>query len=541
MNRVGHESDAVARVAAVHSFLRQRERALSPRELVGKVAYQVYVVLLFGGLYGMVVLRTVGTPSLGSRTELSARAGDALLGVIVALAFLATVLGVRVGTWAGPVLVSRAEAAWLLPAPLDRRRLLRRDLAWGLVGYGVTGSLVGALVGTLVSVETGAGVSTALLGSVVGWGALGVVTGGLALAVESSRRLAQIALRATVLFVVLGAGVVWLSLAGPALAVWATPWGWATAPVATAVGVDVPLPWLPLALLLFGAVVAVQQALRRLPAVPDEELVRRAGSAEGVRASAAIFDARAIAQARRSGQRALVEHRRVRIRRPRHRWQLVPWRDLVSLLRRPGVMERTLVAVVVAATLVWWARGGVVAVVGAVLLVSMAAGQLLEPLRIELEEPVVKNLTRLTPGDLALEHLAMPTVVLAAFGGLVATVAAAATILPWSALPAAVLASIDAGALFAAVAGLASTRGAPPLQWLISTGDYGALLLVGWLLAGPLLAIALGVPAVLAVMAALHDGADPMQAVARPTLPVVATAIGLALVTRWRARKRTGG
>jgi hypothetical protein len=534
----GPAGDAVTRVAAVRAFLRQRQHAPSLRETAGKVAYQAYVVALIGGLYGTVVVRTLRTPPTTARPPLAPSALGAVPAVVVALALLATFAGVRIGTWAGPVLVSRAEAAWLLPAPLDRRRLLRRDLAWGLTGYGVAGALVGALVGTVVVVETRASVAGALLGSIVAWGALGLVTGAVALAAESSRRLARAALRGTAVVAVLGVGVVWLTAATPAVASWVTPWGWAATPVVVAAGVDVPFAWGPLALLVLAAAGSVVAALRHLPAIPDEELVRRAGAAQGVRASAAIFDARAIAQARRSGQRSLVGHRSVRIRRPRHRWQLSPWRDLVSLLRRPGALERTLVAVAAAVALVWWARGGAAAVVAAVLLVSTAAGQLLEPLRIELEEPVIGDLTPLVPADVAIEHLAVPTAVLALCGTVVALVAAAATLLPWSAVPAAVVGSVGAGALFATAAALTSTRGAPPLQWL-TTGDYGALLLVGWLVAGPVLALALAVPSVLVVVASLHDGAAPLDAVDRPVTAALALSLVLAMATRWRARKRT--
>ena len=531
------DGDAVARVAAVRAFLRQREHGPSLRETVGKVAYQAYLVALLGGLYGTVVARTLSLPS-ASQPALTPAADAAVPAVVVALALLATFAGVRVGTWAGPVLVSRAEAAWLLPAPLDRRRLLRRDLAWGIAGYGVAGALLGALVGTIVAVETRASVAGALFGSIVGWGALGVATGAAALAVESNRRLARATLRLTAPIALVGGGVIYLTHVAPSVAAWVTPWGWATAPVTVAAGVDVPLAWLPLLLLVALAAVGTWLAQRHLPDIADEELVRRAGAAEGVKASARIFDARAIAQARRSGQRWLVGQRNVRIRRPRHRWQLIPWRDLVSLLRRPGTLERTLVAVAAAAGLVWWARGGVAAIVGATLLVSTAAGQLLEPLRIELEEPVIGDLAPLSPVDLALEHLAVPAIVLAVFGVVVALAAAGASILPWSALPAAVVGSIAASVLFTSAAGLTSTRGAPPLHLLTMGGDYGAMILVGWLLAGPILALALGVPTMLSVVGALRDGAAPMEAVTTPLGMVVVITGVLVVATRWRARKR---
>lgn len=532
------DAAAVARVDDVRAFLRQREHAPSLRETVGRVAYQAYLVALVGGLYGTVVVRTLSTPASSARPVLPAADAAVVPAVVVGLAVLATLAGVRVGTWAGPVLVSRAEATWMLPAPLDRRRLLRRDLAWGLAGHGAVGALVGALVGTVVTVETRAGVAGALLGSIAGWAALGVVTGAGSLAVESSRRLATAVLRGTAVLVALGVVVTWGMAAAPAASAWLSPWGWATAPVVAATGVDVPHPWAPVVLLVLVAAGATAGAVGHLPAIPDEELVRRAGAAEGVRASAAIFDARAIAQARRSGQRSLVGHRSVRLPRPRHRWQLIPWRDLVSLLRRPGMLERTLAAVAAAVALVWWAHGGAAAVVGAVLLVSAAAGQLLEPLRIELEEPVIGDLAPLAPADLAVEHLAVPAAVLTACGLVVVLVAAAARLLPWSAVPAALVGALAGSALLTASAGLTSTRGAPPLQWL-TTGDYGALLLVGWLLAGPLLALALGVPSVLVVVGALRDGATPMAAVGRPAVTALGLASALALATRWRARKRT--
>ncbi|MBY5162217.1 DUF6297 family protein [Salsipaludibacter albus] len=524
------------RVRAVRAFVRQRSSGPTGRDILRRFAYQVYVVAVVSGLWVAAVARTIDGP----RLEAPPVSGDVLADLpaaVVALALVLTVVGMRLGTWTGPVLVSRPEAAWLLPAPLDRRVLLGRRLVAGLGLFALVGGVVGLAVGTVVAFEVRTGATTTVATTTLGFGALGMLVGTLALAVESSHRLARTVLRTTPVALLVVAALSWLAAVRPDLATWTTPWGWAAAPVATAVSVGGPSPWLATGLLVATATVATRLALHRLGGIADEELVRRAGAASAVSASAALFDARAIAQLRRAGQRWLVGVRDVPLPRSHRRWTLVARRDLASLLRRPGAVERTVVVVVAAAGLVAVFGGAIPALVVAVVAVSGVAGQLVEPLRIELEEPVLEELTPLRPVDVTPEHLAVPAVTMATAGVVAVAVGALSGVLDGAAVPAALLAAIAVGVLLAAAAGLTATRESPPLQWLLHA-EPGVFLLVGWVVAGPLLALALVLPLALAVNTALAAGATPLDAVAGPALVALLVAGGLAWLTTWRVGRR---
>lgn len=528
--------DPVARVAAVRTYLRSRSTGTTPMQTIRRLGYQVYVLALFGGVWGTAVASALSDPS--RRAPIGATAAtDLVPAVVVGIALVATVAGVRTGSWAGPVLVSRPEAAWLLPAPLERRALLRRHLGIGLAIFGAAGAALGLVIAVVVGVETGGGLAAPAVGTTLAWAALGVGSGAAALTVESSPRLARRALRGTTLLAVAGVGLVALTVVRPVLAAWATPWGWASVPILSTLGIDVGPVWLAPLLLVVVAVVAVVAVDRALPDLPDEELVRRAGTAQGIRSSAFVFDARAIAQARRSGQAALVGHRRIRLPLPGHRWLLVPWRDAVSLARRRGALERTVVAAAVSAALLVWAGSGLGAIVVAIVVASAGVGQLLEPFRVELEEPVLEELTPLLVRDIALEHLVVPFTVLATSGALVLVGTALLGVVPAGALGAGLIATTAVAALLTAAAGLTSTRGAPPLHWLMQ-GEYSALLLAGWILAGPLLAVVVVLPPVLAAMAGLHAGLPALAAVGTPAVGAVALAGGLVATTKWRVAKR---
>lgn len=524
----------VARVGSLRSWMREHSPGPPVREVVGNISYQLYVTVLLGGLWGTAVARTLSSPP-SLRPHPPAGLETVVPALTVGLAFLLTAAGIRIGTWAGPLLVSRPQAAMLLPAPLDRRVLFQRTLLLGLAAYGALGAGLGLLLGVIVALTVRVTPAATVVGTTAAWATLGVATGGAALLVESSRSLAHRALRSTPLLAVGGAGLVWLAATRPAMAAWATPWGWASTSVTVAVGAPVPSAWAPLLVLTALAAFSVVVALRRLPDLPDEELVRRAGTASEVRTSVATFDARAIAQARRSGQQRLLRLRSVRIRRPRQRWLLVAWRDLVSLLRRPGLTERTLVTVVGAGALVAWA-GGLAAIVGAVLLASLAAGQLLEPLRVELEVPVIRELTGLALRDVALEHLVVPFASMALSGMIAAVVMAVVGAIPWSALGAAMLGGLLLAALLTATAGLTSTRGAPPLQWLL-TGQGGIAFLAAWVLAGPILAVVLAVPLCVGVALALENGQEPLAAIIGAAPVAIALTIALVATTRWRVSR----
>lgn len=520
----------------VRSYLRARSSGPSAGEMFRRVAYQLYVTVVVGGLWVAAVVRTLAQPP-----DVSAAAPGVMTTVVppvlLGLAVVVTIVGARIGTWAGPVLVSRPEAALLLPAPLDRRVLLRPSLAWGIAAYTAVGAAVGLVAGVVVALEVRAAVAAPVAGTTLAWAGLGAATGGVALWVEASPRLARAALRATPVLVGASAAMVWLSIARPALATWLPPWGWVVAPVTASLDPAVEASWVPVGLTAVVGLVTVVAAARRLPTIPDEELIRRAGTGSGVRASAAMFDARTIAQTRRAGQRRLVGVRRVRLRRPRRRDLLVPWRDLVSILRRRGTVEHTLTTTLGAAVLVTWAHGGPAAIVAALVLASIAVGQLLEPLRIEHEQPILEVFTPLTLVQVGLHHLLVPAAMMASAGALATLVLAIAGVLPWPAVPAALIGGTALAMLLTTTAGLTSTRDAPPVHNLLLMGGTGVVLLIGWLLASPILAVILGLPLGLRVTHMLQQGAPPLTAVAMPTAIALALTAGLAALIHWRLRR----
>ena len=173
------------------------------------------------------------------------------------------------------------------------------------------------------------------------------------------------------------------------------------------------------------------------------------------------------------------------------------------------------------------------------LLASATAGQLLEPFRVELEDPVLEELTPLSVPDVALEHLIAPIGLLVAAGALAVLGAAAIGGIGGAAVPAALVATVGVAVLLVGASALTSTRGAPPLHFLLYQ-ESGVMLLAGWVLAGPLLAVAACLPLALGARNALQSGVAPMQAVLRPSITAVALGVALALASRWRAEQRLG-
>ncbi len=117
-----------------------------------KVAYWVYLVVLFGSFFVYAFAqsaqqRQVDTATVGAAHRLApallTAAGAALL-----------VFAARFGTWAGPVMLSRGDASWLLAAPLPRRAIIRPHLVGAAMLAVVGGLLAGSATALSLTVYT---------------------------------------------------------------------------------------------------------------------------------------------------------------------------------------------------------------------------------------------------------------------------------------------------------------------------------------------------------------------------------------------------
>ena len=213
-------------------------RAPYRRSRAGQIGFAVYCVLLFIVVWGV-------TPSFGLLLQSSMGAdytghGPALLSALpsgIAAAALATLLlAARDGIWRGPVIPPRPTADWLLPQPIEPRRVLR-PWFWLSCALAATPGIIaaaGAMVALALTVRTG-------LPAAFGWCLLGgvcvpLLATCLGLAVELSDRVASAVRRSTPLLTV----VVLLLVAQSTLAaqghripwlerveLWSGPWGWA--------------------------------------------------------------------------------------------------------------------------------------------------------------------------------------------------------------------------------------------------------------------------------------------------------------------------
>jgi hypothetical protein len=142
-----------------------------------------------------------------------------------------------------------------------------------------------------------------------------------------------------------------------------------------------------------------------------------------------------------------------------------------------------------------------------------AATRLVEPLRLEVDQPDAHHVLPWRWGDLLLLHCAVPFLSLTALGVLAVTAASVAGLLPptaaWSALALCPLVS----ATFASSAAIAGQRGPFPIELLLLGGDVGAVVLLVWLVTGPILAaVALILP-----VSIVHRAADDGSLVAEAT------------------------
>lgn len=481
------------------AYRRRRRRAHRRPGQLSDLLALAYVMVLYALILGWGSFRTLrqttASPAEAARlAELLARLGPAVLlvGLVAAL---------RYATWQGPVVFGAADVQLLLAAPLPRAALVRPRLVWGLGAGATLGGLLGLGAFLLLWAELAVPAGP-LLAAALGW------------LVEESPVRARAVLRLSPVGLLLAAALP----AVPAEALWSGPWGWAVGPIIAAAGGWAPGWPAQAALLALAVAAAVTAAWRRAGGAPTEELARRAALRGGLAASAYLLDVRAVALLRQQATRALLGVRRVRLRPPRARWLAIPWRDTLAMLRAPGRLgwAAALAAGAILAVAAAPSRRGLG--IAAVLAGYLAAGRLVESIRVETDQPDAHYQLSWRYGNLILLHCLQPAVVLAAIGSLLVVAAWLAGLLPTAALGLALTGTPATAAVLVLAAAIAGRRGRVPVELLL-LGDVGGIALLLWILTGPLLAeTLLGVPIAL------------LRATPTPQTAIPAVAVWLALV-----------
>jgi hypothetical protein len=477
---------AGGRVGAVRAWW----RVTRPGRSLGARLDTLYMVAISTGIFGALLY---GTASSALATTITP-ATVPQWGPAVALVGLVAIA--RWGTWQGPVVFAAPDVAFLLGAPLSRRALAARPLARATALGAGAGAVVAAV--TLVGLAgDGRGVGTGpAAGLALGLALLAVLGVALAGRVQCSARWSRAAAVALPLAVAVGAGLVAVartSHAARTAVLWSGPWGWALQPVAGASTASSVAALAALAAVTTGTVVATA---RGFAACPTERHVVRAEARAGAVASAWAFDART---ARLTLQRAGGAKRARATRHlsaPRRAALAVPWRDAASALRAPG---RTLTGAALAAgasALAIAAAAHAAAEALAVLGTYLAASTLLEPLRMETDQPSASQVLLRRPfGRVLLGHLAVPLAVMASAAALAGAAVAAAGALPARGGALALMA-VAVVPTVVGCAALSSRRGGRLPMSVLAVGSaadpVGGGVVIAWLLAWPATAAVIG-------------------------------------------------
>ncbi|MCK1795684.1 DUF6297 family protein [Streptomyces sp. XM4193] len=480
--------------------------------------YVVYCLAVFTAIWAVPYLAAAATAAHNgaARGPFAERTLAVLPSLAVVVTALVLLSGARSACWRGPVLLSRPDAAWLLPHPIVRARLLLPVLRRAALIAGSGGAALGAMTGFALQAAT-ATPWWATTSAGLWWGA---VTGLLCTAVRvwvqrRQQRLTRAGAREFTLWragaVLLAAAaglVAWAQLApgGPdwpaTLLVWSGPWAWPALPLVAAAGqFGGAVAWWTAAagVLLSGATLALLGgwALRDAPRTPARVLRLQSRQAHQVTAALYSFDL--------GGARRLTSgvHRRAPVRwrpaPPRARWLLVPWRDLLALLRAPGRMTGALLWALAATASARFAAETsdelrVLATASALALLCRAAGRAAVGAELDGADPARCGQLPWPRSRLALRHALLPIAVL----GL--AVAAGTALLAVTTGPhpstLALLAAVPA-CTAAAVAG--AYRGQMPTHLLIGTdtamGNTGALNVLLWHCRAPLVLLLFATPA----------------------------------------------
>lgn len=492
-------------------------RAPHRRKRAGQIGYIGYCVLLVAVVWG--VLPSMGLFLQASMGADYTRHGAAVLAAmpagVCALALGTLLLGARDALWRGPVVPPREHVDWLLAQPVRIGHVLRPWYWFSCCASLAAGMLAAAIgmvtLGLTVKVGLAAGFAWCLVGGVC----LPLLATALALAIERSARIAGwvraltpyvtvsvLALAGQSVLAANGHAVPWLER----VELWSGPWGWAGIAALSPTPAAAPGGLVAAALLLASAACGTVLAHQAVGSVTLATVRQRSRTATTVTTALVTAELRTAcqvaAEAAGSGRPA-----RFRLRAPRHAALALPWRDSIALLRTPGRAGRavllTVIAVLSAVVAVGAHRGTAVAATAVALTFGYwAVAQLLEPARLETDDPRRGSWSPYTYQSLVLRHAIVP----GALSALISLTSAVLIVVLGGGVRAA-LAPAVVPALVAA--GLVNACRGPAKQHLLlspvqaPTGSAGPLLFAAWYAAGPLVAIALlCVPFTLALHAA---------------------------------------
>lgn len=532
------------RAGASHADVARHLRRLQAGNRAGLTRSQVLYVAYLLGLMAL----WAGVPAVGAVRGLLDQ-GSLLLGdpvgaataapvLLVAVFAGAMLLGLRLATWQGPLLVSAATIAWYLTLPVDRAAALHPPLLRGLLAMTAVGLLAGAVLGLLLVSAAASSAPPTVVAAAGGGALLGLLTASVGLFVERGTR----ATRAVIIGSPFGTAVVFATFVlavaafrgvdvGPVgeVLLWSGPWGWAAQPALAAATGAAPRWPVALGLLVMLTTAAAVGAWRAAGDLPDEALRARARARTSVGAALYLGEPRDARLATRPPRARRA--RQARLRPPHQPWLVVVWRDALHLRRAPVRVAAAAGYLLAAAMLLTVGGSQGWPAAGAALLVHGAAGQLLETARLDADDPRRTWLFASDSGRVAAQHAALATGVLILLGWTAAVTAGVGGVasgrLPLVMSLIAVLAPVPV------VAGLLSAyKGRPPLFLAVRGDDHGPLALMGWYLIGPLTSLSLLAP--LGLLAA--SSGTLVVVVAAVATGVGTSAGGLAAVAR-RARR----
>lgn len=524
-------SDAPEFADLVGQFRSRRRRARGR-----KLAYPVYAgtlaLLIYGGPAIVRAAKSVTAPHHETLTtyRIDAVAPYALIGV-----GLLVVMGLaRQALWRGPVAMSEADAAWMLPLPISRRRLLMpRYLTSGLFSV-VTAGLLGITAAVVLHGYGVGSLSTLAAAGVAYAAALALLGLGIGAATERSELVASYVRRA------LGPVVLALAALGVFAAGAASRASRSTTGLSHTFGAaqQVGLGLIAAQTATYGALTA--------SGIPSRALRQRSAVGTAVSSSAYVADLRSARLAIRSATHG--RPRGLRLPPPRRPGWSIPWRDARNLLTAPAGFGWAAAWVAVGSSAFALAarpsadgRRQLFPTAIAMLCCYVATLPYTEATRLDADDfrrirwspyPVRKLTTRHSNSPVALATVGQ---VLAAF--------IAATWLTGRQELLAICAAVATAPAVAVAAMISAFRGPVPVQMIfggpdIGFGPIGPAMVAIWYLLGPISGVTFGTLTALPLLHAYHSHTPVGPAAVESLLVGAVLAVVLLTLARQRAYRR---